>query len=438
MKKKTVLSMAVSLMLAVLTGCGSVPEAATETTVSTNTADEEVAPGTTADGPSGKISIWTWNDNSFIIDPYMEENPNAEIELTVIDSGEYLTKIQTTVASGGKLPDVVWGEISNRGQLFSMDILKDLSVEPFNINTGDYDASVINTMKNEDGVIVGVESILAPVGLAYQKSVAKECLGTDEIDEIKAMIPDWDSFIELGKKVQAESGVPMFLSLGDVYYIVNGQMKESRINDGVIHKDVVENLFEQICKFRDAGIVGKIEQWTPAWYASFGTGSSVFAPMPAFGIANWIAPNLEEESSDWQLLTPPGGGFSWGGTCWGITKDCQNDELAWDFIKYATKGNATVIRANRGEIPSAAGALSEELLNAPQPIFDNQLVNKVYLEEIVPTIRTKIPTQYDFLDICTIELVLTSMNTDYSFDAQAATELYIQEMTNQSPELVIN
>lgn len=442
MKKKAALFLAFATLMASLSGCAGTPEATTEAPVGTSTGTGETTSGETdsgkkADGPGGKITVWLWSDNSFVIEPYMAQNPNAEIEMTVISSGDYLTKIQTTVASGGKLPDIVWGEISNRGQLFAMDVLKDLSQEPFNINLDDYDPSVINTTKNEDGVIVGVESSLTPAGLAYQKSVAKQYLGTDDIEEIKAMIPDWDSFIELGRKVKAESNIPMFTSLGDVYYVVNGQMKDSRITDGVIHKAVVEDLFGQICKFRDAGIVGKLEQWTPAWYASFGTGSSVFAPMPSFGMSNWIAPNLEGETSDWQLITPPGGGFSWGGTCWGITKDCQNDELAWDFIEYATKGEGMKLRAERGETPSAVGAMDEDRLNEPQPIFDNQPINKVYMEEIVPTITTRVPTQYDFLDICTIELVLTSMNTDYNFTAQDATNLYIQEMTNQAPELVV-
>lgn len=442
MKKKAALFLAFATLMASLSGCAGTPKATTEAPVGTSTGtgettSGETASGKTSEGPGGKITVWLWSDNSFVIEPYMAQNPNAEIEMTVISSGDYLTKIQTTVASGGKLPDIVWGEISNRGQLFAMDVLKDLSQEPFNINLDDYDPSVINTTKNEDGVIVGVESSLTPAGLAYQKSVAKQYLGTDDIEAIKAMIPDWDSFIELGRKVKAESNIPMFISLGDVYYIVNGQMKDSRITDGVIHKAVVEDLFGQICEFRDAGIVGKLEQWTPAWYASFGTGSSVFAPMPSFGMSNWIAPNLEGEISDWQLITPPGGGFSWGGTCWSITKDCQNDELAWDFIEYATKGEGMKLRAERGETPSAVGAMDEERLNEPQPIFANQPINKVYMEEIVPTITTRVPTQYDFLDICTIELVLTSMNTDYNFTAQDATDLYIQEMTNQAPELVV-
>lgn len=442
MRKKAALFLGLAMLVSSLAGCSSSPKTTTQEPAGASTVGGETSSGDAASeeasgGPGGKINIWVWSDYAFLADAYMKRNPNAEIEYTVISSGDYLTKIQTTVASGGKLPDIVWGEISNRGQLFAMDILKDLSKEPFNINLDDYDPSVANIMKNEDGVIVGVESALTPAGLAYQKSVAKQYLGTDDIDEIKAMIPDWDSFIELGKKVQSESGEPMFISLGDVYYIVNGQMKESRVADGVIHTEVVKDLFEQICKFRDAGIVGKLEQWTPAWYASFGTGSSVFSPLPAFGISNWIAANLEGDTSDWQLMTPPGGGFLWGGTCWSITKDCQNDELAWDFIEYATKGDGTVIRADRGEIPAAVGTMSEERLNTPQPIFDNQLVNKVYMEEIVPTITTRTPTQYDFLDICTIELVLTSMNTDYSFSAQEATDLYIQEMTNQAPELVV-
>ena len=46
----------------------------------------------------------------------------------------------------------------------------------------------------------------APGGLYYRRDLAKEYLGTDDPDEISAMVSDWDSFIETGKKIKESSG----------------------------------------------------------------------------------------------------------------------------------------------------------------------------------------------------------------------------------------
>lgn len=34
------------------------------------------------------------------------------------------------------------------------------------------------------------------------------------------------------------------------------------------------------------------------------------------------------------MFTPAGGGFGWGGTCYGIYKNSDMKEEAWDFISW--------------------------------------------------------------------------------------------------------
>lgn len=438
MLKKLSMLLAGAILAVSLAGCGGSPSSAPVNGDAQS--DSGASSGAESTGVSGKITIWTWTDISDIIETYEASHPGTEIEQVVVDAGDYLTKLQTTVASGGSLPDLVWGEISNRGQLFKMDILEDLTAEPYNLDTSLVDESLIPTMKNEEGAIVGLERNLTPAGLAYHRGLAEQYLGTSDPEEVSAMIPDWDAFIELGKKVVADSdgAVTMFSSLGDVYYILNGQAAEARISNGTIHTEALESLFTDICKFRDAGIVGKLDQWSPAWYASFGSEDALFSPMPSFGEGNWIAPNETDGESDWALIVPPGGGFSWGGTCWGLVKDSENKELAWDFMYWDTFDGGADIRFENGETPSKAGYMTEEKTQYESPYFGGQKVMEVYVNDIIPTIRTTVPTEYDFADICTIELVLSSLNTDYNMTPQQAVEAYITEMQNQAPELAVD
>lgn len=437
MLKQLSMLLAGTMVAVSLAGCGTAPSSQADQASTAGAATKDSA--TSASTASGTLTMWVWTDISGEIQKYEESHPGVKIEQVVIDAGDYLSKIQTTVASGGALPDLVWGEISNRGQLFSMDILDELTAEPYNLDTSLIEQSLLPTMQSEDGKTVGLERNITPSGLAYHRGLAETYLGTSDPDQVSAMIPDWDSFIEAGKKVAADSDgkVSMFSSLGDVYYIVNGQSDTGRITGTTIHKDAVEQLFTDICKFRDAGIVGKIDQWSPAWYASFGSQDAVFSPMPSFGQDNWLAPNAPDGEGDWAMIVPPGGGFSWGGTCWGITKTSQNKELAWDFVSYDCFGDGAEIRYQNGELPSATNFFTEEKLSASNAYFGGQNTTEIFIKDIVPTIHINVPTKYDYADICVIEIVLSSLNTDYSMTAQQAVDVYLSEMKNQAPELAV-
>lgn len=432
---KRAISLILTGMLAanILAGCSS-SDGKTETTGE----KESITSSQEANRDSaGKVTVWAWTDISYLMEPYMESHPGTEIEQVVVTSGDYLTKLQTTIASGGKLPDIVWGEILSCGQLYEMDILDNLTEEPYNFDPDLIEDYILPTMKTGDGKVVGIELIQNPAGFAYRNNLAEQYFGTSDPKEVTAMFPDWETFIEIGKKVAADSDgkVMMLSSLGDVYYTINGQMEEVRIADGVIQPAVVKALFDKICEFRDAGIVGKIEQWSPAWYASFGTEDNIFSPMSNHGLADYIKPAKGDFT--WSMITPPEGGFIWGGLTWGITKESDNKEAAWDFLNWCLMEAGEMRYKNNGEISSLKGFLTEEKLSFKDEHFGDQEFMRVYAEEIIPDVETKVPTVYDFADICAIEVVLSALNTDYSMDADKAVLMYINQIQEQTPDIKI-
>ena len=77
---------------------------------------------------------------------------------------------------------------------------------------------------DNEGTFIGIPNTAAPGGLFYRRDLAKEYLGTDDPEEIAAMMPTWQDFIEVGKDVVAKSGgsvsmIPGMDSL--VYPMVN-------------------------------------------------------------------------------------------------------------------------------------------------------------------------------------------------------------------------
>ena len=69
-----------------------------------------------------------------------------------------------------------------------------------------------------NGVIRGTSWQATPGLFAYRRSIAKDVLGTDDPDEVQAMLSDWDKFDEVAYKMQ-EKGYFMLSSRADTYRV---------------------------------------------------------------------------------------------------------------------------------------------------------------------------------------------------------------------------
>lgn len=450
MRKFVQMFTAVSLAVSLLVGCGPTQQK-NETTATTAPEADDAKKGiataagdTTAEGAeelSGKLTIWWWADQMEIIEDFQKLYPNVEVEPVMIDAGDYLTKVQSTIASGGQLPDILMGELSFRGKLFSMDILENLEAEPYNFDRTQVVDYLIPAMTDEKDQVLGIETCQSPAGMAYKRDLAKEYLGTDDPEELEAMLKDWDSFIEKGKEVSEKSGnkITMIPSLGDVYYMINGQSKAPRISGDTIDMAAVTDTFAQVAKFRDAGIVDKIVQWTPAWFSAYGSGNSIFYPTACWGVVDYVKANDEQGKGNWGLIVPPSGGFNWGGTTMSITKSSENKLAAWKLIEFynLTKEGTETKKVLQLIPTSKDGASDPYFAEGEDEFFAGQNIGEVWMKRVIPTIHINPITKYDIPDVMAVELVLSSMNADTSITAEQAAELYKQEMENGAPEITV-
>lgn len=438
MKKILSAILALTLASSVITGCSSQSAASGSAAPAAGSSSDSASSGGDL---SGKLTMWLWTEQPLVDEAFKALHPGVEIENVIIESGDYVTKIQSTLASGGQLPDILWGEISFRGKLFNMDILEDLSAAPYNFDKSTVYDYLIPTMSNDEGKILGVETTQVPAAMAYRRDLAKEYFGVEEPAEMEALFPDWDTFIAKGKEVSQKSNGTIFMlpSLGDAYYLMNGQSKEPRIVGDTVNMKAVTNIVTDIAKFRDAGIVNKIDQWTPAWFAAFGGGENIFYPLPCWGIDNWIKPNDPDGNGNWGLMVPPGGGFSWGGSTLSITKTSQNKELAWEYIKFCNLDPAgNDIKKEMTQIPiSIENAKDPYFSTNEDPYFNNQNVSDVWMNRVIPTIHANPVTAYDLPDIIAFEMLLSTMNADYATTAEQAVEIYKTEVLEAAPELIV-
>ena len=146
--KLTCLALVAAFALACLAGCAKQP--ASEPTAAPTQApaqngggdDQPTDQPAAAKDPSeftGSLMYWCGDQNwSEAMDPaFMEVYPNVNVSFTPLGWGDYLQKLQTSMASGLEIPDIICAEVGWRMRVYEMDICENLEVAPYNIDRND-------------------------------------------------------------------------------------------------------------------------------------------------------------------------------------------------------------------------------------------------------------------------------------------------------------
>lgn len=430
-----------ALSMSVLAGCGNTKQEQTKTVsqkIEETTGDVQKNP----EDYSGTITMWGWDENytNKTVEAFNKVYPNIKVEFTPVQSGDYLQKIQTSAVAGTELPDIIWAEIGWRGRAYALDLWEDLEAEPYNVDTSTLIEYTLPLISNDQGQIVGIEKTLCPGALAYRRDLAKEYLGTDDNNALSEMFKDWDSFIAKGKEIKEKSGgkITMFASLGDVERVLEGQNSKTIVNGNTI--DITSGLqgtLQTMTLMRDAGIVDKLEQWSPAWSASYANGTSIFYPAASWSPQFVIKPNDPNELGRWGLMLPPGGGFNWGGTTLGISKTSNNKELAWQYIKWCTltQEGARLIKEQLGFYPTLKEAYNDPTITSDKdPYFGGQDIGEFWFDSVMPSLQIRPLSKHDNVINDNMSLICKALVSDNTLDADKALQLFIDETRNKLPD----
>lgn len=473
MKKKTLCVWMTLCMAAVaLTGCAgsgtsdtSASEADTEDAAETEETTEEAAEETAGETSeeegtktaqagvntdiSGDIVIWDWDGGTAqkYVDEFNKVYPNVNVEIQEVSWDDYITKLQTSYVSGMDLPDIIYGETAWRGSLFEMGILENLEEAPYNLDRNDMVESSVPLCSDPDGSIVGVEMQVTPAGFAYKRDLAKEYLGTDDPDEVGAMISTWDDFEKVGLEVKEKSGgtVNMMVSLGDVVLSTISQNTVSYVDGDTV--DITAKVSEPLAKaikYRDEGIVGNIEMYSADWYNAYSTGVSIF-----YEAGSWCPPlvikNYDPDGSgNWGVTTPPDGSFNLGGTTLSIYKDSKNKEAAWAYIQYiffSEEGGSIMYNVTGNYscyAPYYTGDLSP--MNEEGPVdefFGGQSLVNYYINTAAPQAKTAAMNKYDSVVSDVWQQLLPQYMSDSSIDADKAVQMFIDTVQEKEPEATV-
>ena len=341
------------------------------------------------ENPSGEVVIWGWDETEILKDELAEIYPDLTLNYITIAQADLPQKIQTTLASGAQMPDIIQLEATTRGKMYSLGCWENLSKEPYNVDKEIFTVDQLPVSVDENGDLLGLPMGAVPSAMAYKRSLTKEYFGTDDPEELSAMFSTWEDYIEKGKEVEEKSGgtVKMFAGLSDLYNVLCGQtIIPFTIGDKLNINESLTPILSQLIEFKKNGTVDTLEEGSPALMASYADDVHIFYPCAQWS-PRWILKPNDSRVGEWGLMELAGGAVNWGGGVYSIPTTAQNKEGAFAVMKWlAMDEGSAAIRRDKLEVFCAIKKVYEDenFYSRTDEFFGGQDIDKLFAYTIIP------------------------------------------------------
>ncbi|MDE6663723.1 MAG: extracellular solute-binding protein [Lachnospiraceae bacterium] len=414
MKKKVLSLLLVGAMLgATLTGCGG--SGTTDNSASNAPATDNApaadtstnAPAdTSADAPAGDqtLTVWCW-DPAFNMNAmyeaekvYQKDHPDFSLNVIETPWEDVQTKLTTAATSGdlSTLPDIflMQDNAFQKNVISFPDAVVDLT------NSG-VDFSQFAAGKVAYSVIDGKN-----YGVPFDNGAVIGCYRTDLLEQAGLTIDDFtditfDQYVENGKKVLDATGKPLLsMQAGecDLLMMMMQSAGSSLFNEdgsaNIVGNETLKTVMETYKQLRDAGVLIEVNSWDEY------VGSIVSGDVAGTINGCWIMASIqtaEDQKGNWAVTNMPSlvgvaGATNYsnnGGSSWAVSANCQNTELAFDFLASTFAGSTELYDniLSSGALATWAPAGDSDAYSVPNDFFGGDAVSAKIVEY-----STKVPS----------------------------------------------
>ena len=379
MKKRTLsLILATAMVAGSLVGCGGgsassssapaqEPAAEAEATeaeapaAETPAAEAEAAPA--ADG-AAVVNIYCWNNEfpnrmmdhypGFTANDPADSTKGGKIGDTVINfvvtdnkDNMYQNKLdealaaQATAADNDKV-DIFLIEADYAMKYTDPSVNVAMPLDELGITDADLSKQFQYTkdvVTDADGKIRGSSWQACSGGLIFNREIAKQVLGSDDLETVQAAVADWDAFNATAQKMK-DAGYKIVATVNDTFRVYSNNVSGKWVQDGkIVVDDNVKKWADDSKALVDAGMTTTNDMWSDDWSKGFQAPGDVFCYFGPAWLINFSMgadPSKEDDGSiahagGWGLVNGPQG-FYWGGTWICAAQGTDNADVVKDII----------------------------------------------------------------------------------------------------------
>ena len=237
----------------------------------------------TSCGKKNRITVWVYSDEyREEIERFLKSTPlklRFQANIRVVNSGDFEEEMNKAIEHGEEIPDVFMLSPDNITKYAESDITADTTELGLDAASAGFYPYMVEAAANSGGVIKAVGWQADPGIFMYRRSMAKVYLGTDNPDEIQAMLSTWDGFYATAQKIaeQSDGKTRMLAGQEDMLKPYLAADTEPWVRDGsLVISDRKRDYISFMSKMAQEHLMYTAEQWSEAWLKGISDTQSVF------------------------------------------------------------------------------------------------------------------------------------------------------------------
>lgn len=449
MKRKVISVLLASAMVLSMAACGS---GGSDASSDSSTGDDAAATDDAAEddgaavtegsaGGDNSLTVWTWDPNFNIYainkaaEIYAQDHEGFTVEVSEIQSDDIETRITTAVNAGdlSTLPDIFLMQDNSFQKYISFypDIFTDLTDSGIDFSEFSEAKVAYSTMDGKN------------YGIPFDNGAVVNCIRTDILEEAGYTIDDftditWSDYMEKAKVVLEKTGVPMLTAQAgspDQVMMMLQSCGSSLFNEdgsaNIVGNEALKEIIDVYAQMVADGTLVEVTDWDQ-YISSLNSGTAASAMNGC-----WIMASVqiaEDQSGKWGMTNMPkldkaanATNYSNnGGSSWVISSNCQNVELAVDFMNSTFAGSTEFYDdiISKGALATWAPAGDSEAYQQPVDFYGGDAVYAKIVDYATKTpANTTGPFYYDARDaVGTALSEITQTGVDVDKSLQTAQE----------------
>ncbi|MGA9288285.1 MAG: ABC transporter substrate-binding protein [Anaerobacillus sp.] len=349
--------------------------------------------GASGDGKDGEVTLnfWAFGATNYeeLAKEYEKDHPDVHIKFRSAETAEHHDALFTALSAGSGAPDIAALEVD---QLDRFKEAQDRFENLYDLGAKDVQDQYLDWKweagENQEGdFLFGLPTDIGPKALYYRVDLFEEAGLPTDPDKVSALINSPEAFKEAGMKVKKETGKPFIDSIEMAYRAYLDASQKTYLNpDGELllgeDGNDVKKAYDYAVELNKAGIVGKLEMWSPEWANGVNKGEFA-AELGAGWLKGWMEENAPEAVGKWRVATlPTEFAANWGGSYISIPSETDHPQEAYDFVEWlVSPENQLKSFQSKGLFPSATSVYEmDEFKSNEDEFFGGQVSSTVFAE----------------------------------------------------------
>ncbi|GAA5044588.1 cellobiose transport system substrate-binding protein [Thermocatellispora tengchongensis] len=348
--------------------------------------------GTTGSAEPGEkitLTVGLFGDFGFkpLYEEYKKTHPNIEITERVSEFADHHNNLIKRLATNAGTADIEAVEVGYISTFTATpDKFHNLKDYGLDARQSDYlDWKWQQGLSKDGSALLGLGTDVGGLAMCYRKDLFEKAGLPSDRDEVSALWPTWEQYIETGKKFAAANvaGAKFVDSPGEIFRAMVNQapvgLYDAQDNIIVASNPEVKKAWDLSNQLSQNGLTAKLAAFSPPWNTGFAKGSFATIICPAW-MTGYIQEQAKDASGKWDIAAVPGGAGNSGGSHLMLPKQGKHPKEAAELINWLTsKENQARVFKEEGTFPSIPALYDDPSIQSfTKPFFGDAPIGKIY------------------------------------------------------------